>query len=87
MIPIHKPQVDNALALKANTSDTYTQTQIDNALAFKANSVDVYTQNHIDYVIEIIKSVYDRRRKIKGLKIVKEPQYLRHLSAQLKRIG
>jgi len=46
-----------------------------------------YTQSHIDYVIEMIKTVYDRRDKINGLKIVKEPQYLRHFSAQLEKIG
>ena len=46
-----------------------------------------YTQSHIDYVIEIIKSVYKRRNEIHGLKIIKEPQYLRHFSAQLEQIG
>ena len=46
-----------------------------------------YTQSHIDYVVEIIKSVYDRRDEINGLKILKEPQYLRHFSAQLEKIG
>jgi len=46
-----------------------------------------YTQSHIDYVVEIIKSVYDRRDEINGLKILKEPQYLRHFSAQLEQIG
>ena len=45
-----------------------------------------YTQSHIDYVVEIIKSVYDRRRGIKGLKITEEPEYLRHFSAKLKKI-
>ena len=46
-----------------------------------------YTQSHIDYVIEIIKLVYNRRNEIHGLKIIKEPQYLRHFSAQLEQIG
>tara|TARA_B100001250_G_C19381339_1_gene606351 strand:- start:13 stop:660 length:648 start_codon:yes stop_codon:yes gene_type:complete len=46
-----------------------------------------YTQSHIDYVIEIIEKVYDRRNDINGLKIIKEPKYLRHFSAQLQKIG
>ena len=45
-----------------------------------------YTQSHIDYVVEIIKSVYDRRTKIKGMEITEEPEYLRHFSAKLKKI-
>ena len=42
-----------------------------------------YTQSHIDYVIEVIKEVYDNRKFIKGLKIIKEPKFLRHFSAKL----
>ena len=42
-----------------------------------------YTQSHIDYVIEIIKEVYNQRKNIKGLKIIKEPKFLRHFSAKL----
>ena len=45
-----------------------------------------YTQSHIDYVIEIIKKVYMRREKIKGLKIIESPKYLRHFSAKLSKI-
>ena len=42
-----------------------------------------HTQSHIDYVIEVIKEVYDNRKFIKGLKIIKEPKFLRHFSAKL----
>ena len=35
------------------------------------------------YVIEVIKEVYDKRKSIKGLKIIKEPKFLRHFSAKL----
>ena len=42
-----------------------------------------YTQSHIDYVVEVIKDVYDRRKKIKGLKIIEQPNFLRHFSAKL----
>ncbi len=45
-----------------------------------------YTQSHIDYVIEIIRNVYDRRGKIKGLEIVEAPKFLRHFSAKLKKV-
>ena len=45
-----------------------------------------YTQSHVDYVIEIIRSVYDRREKIKGLEIVEAPKFLRHFSAKLKKV-
>jgi len=44
-----------------------------------------YTQSHIDYVIEIICEVYDNRNSIKGLKIIDEPEYLRHFTAKLER--
>ncbi|UCB45085.1 MAG: tryptophanase [Spirochaetota bacterium] len=42
----------------------------------------VYTQSHIDYVIEAIGEVFALREKIRGLRIVKEPPYLRHFTAR-----
>ncbi len=42
----------------------------------------VYTQSHIDYVVEACGELYERRDRIKGLKIVFEPPYLRHFSAR-----
>ena len=42
----------------------------------------VYTQSHIDYVIEAIGEVFEQREKISGLKIIKEPPYLRHFTAR-----
>jgi tryptophanase len=42
----------------------------------------VYTQSHIDYVIEVILEVFDYRQKIKGMKIVWQPEMLRHFTAQ-----
>ena len=41
----------------------------------------VYTQSHIDYVIEIFDEIVRTKDKVKGLKIVKEPQFLRHFTA------
>ncbi len=42
----------------------------------------VYTQSHMDYVIEAIVQVYERREGIGGMKIIRQPQYLRHFSAE-----
>jgi tyrosine phenol-lyase len=41
-----------------------------------------YTQSHIDYVIEAIKQVWNRRDKIRGLKLTYEPPFLRHFTAR-----
>ena len=41
----------------------------------------VYTQSHMDYVLEAIGKVWDRRDKIRGMKITKAPQFLRHFTA------
>ncbi|MFL6202344.1 MAG: tryptophanase [Thermoanaerobaculia bacterium] len=43
----------------------------------------VYTQSHIDYLIEVAELVADRRHKLRGLRIVEEPQHLRHFTARL----
>ncbi|MGE5518516.1 MAG: tryptophanase [Candidatus Dadabacteria bacterium] len=41
----------------------------------------VYTQSHIDYVIEVFDDILKSRHETKGLKIVKEPKFLRHFTA------
>jgi tryptophanase len=41
----------------------------------------VYTQSHMDYVLEAIQYVWDRRDAIRGMRIVKAPQFLRHFTA------
>ena len=46
----------------------------------------VYTQAHIDVTFESIVEVYDRRKKIKGLKMVYEPKYLRFFQARFKKL-
>jgi len=40
-----------------------------------------HTQSHIDYVLEVAKDVFDRKKNIKGLKIIDQPKTLRHFSA------
>lgn len=42
----------------------------------------VYTQSHADYVIETVLAVHARRSEIKGMRIVWQPQALRHFTAQ-----
>ncbi len=42
----------------------------------------VYTQAHMDVVAESVAEVYDNRERIKGLKMVYEPKYLRFFQAR-----
>ncbi len=46
----------------------------------------VYTQSHMDYVIEAINLVWERREKVRGLRIVEAPQFLRHFTAEFERV-
>ncbi|HDS00842.1 MAG TPA: tyrosine phenol-lyase [candidate division Zixibacteria bacterium] len=47
----------------------------------------VYTQAHMDVTAEGIIDVYQKRDKIKGLKFVYEPAYLRFFQARFEKIG
>lgn len=42
----------------------------------------VYTQSHVDYLIEVISEVYNRRKDLKGYKIIYEAPILRHFTAK-----
>ena len=46
----------------------------------------VYTQAHIDVAVESIASVYKNRRKIKGLKMIYEPEYLRFFQGRFEKL-
>lgn len=46
----------------------------------------VYTQAHIDVTVESIVSVFENRKKIKGLKMVYEPKYLRFFQARFDKL-
>lgn len=46
----------------------------------------VYTQAHMDVIAESVAMVYQRRNKIKGLKMVYEPKYLRFFQAKFEQI-
>ncbi|NOZ75434.1 MAG: tryptophanase [FCB group bacterium] len=41
-----------------------------------------HTQSHIDYVIEVARSVYTRRNRVRGIRITKQPEFLRHFTAE-----
>jgi tryptophanase len=43
----------------------------------------VYTQSHVDYLAEVLLYVNERRDRIRGMRIVRQPPALRHFSAQL----
>jgi len=43
----------------------------------------VYTQSHIDYVIEVLDYVNQHKNEVKGIRITKEPPFLRHFSAEM----
>ena len=46
----------------------------------------VYTQAHMDVIAESVANVYANRDKIKGLKMVYEPKYLRFFQARFERL-
>jgi tyrosine phenol-lyase len=47
----------------------------------------VYTQAHMDVIVESVLEVYDQRGRIKGLKMVYEPKYLRFFQARFESLG
>lgn len=46
----------------------------------------VYTQAHMDVIAESAAAVYEKRKSIKGLKMVYEPKYLRFFQARFEKI-
>jgi tyrosine phenol-lyase len=46
----------------------------------------VYTQAHMDVVAESVIDVFERREKIKGLKMIYEPKYLRFFQARFEQL-
>ncbi|MGC1871695.1 MAG: tryptophanase [Acidobacteriaceae bacterium] len=47
----------------------------------------VYTQSHIDYVVEIILRVWEKRMRIRGMRLTYEAPFLRHFTAHLEPVG
>lgn len=46
----------------------------------------VYTQAHMDVIAESAAAVYDKRKTIKGLKMIYEPKYLRFFQAKFEKL-
>ena len=46
----------------------------------------VYTQAHMDVIAESVEYVYENREKIKGLKMIFEPKYLRFFQARFEKL-
>ncbi len=46
----------------------------------------VYTQSHIEYVIEVFSEIMKGREKVRGMEIIFETPFLRHFTAQFKKI-
>ena len=46
----------------------------------------VYTQSHIDYVLDVFDDILEMRSKTSGYKIVYEPPFLRHFTAQFEKV-
>lgn len=42
----------------------------------------VYTQSHNDYIVEVLNEIKSKKDKIKGIKIVEEPKFLRHFTGK-----
>jgi tryptophanase len=42
----------------------------------------VYTQSHMDYVLEGINLLWQRRDRVRGMRIKRAPQFLRHFTAE-----
>jgi len=46
----------------------------------------VYTASHLDFVADALISLYKKRDRVKGMRIVEQPKHLRHFSATLAEI-
>jgi len=42
----------------------------------------VYTQSHMDYVVEALGMVWEQRERLRGMRIVEAPTFLRHFTAR-----
>jgi tryptophanase len=42
----------------------------------------MYTQSHFDYAAEVIAEVKEKAASIRGVKITKQPQFLRHFTCE-----
>ncbi len=47
----------------------------------------VYTQSHADYIVEVFEDVAGRRHRLRGMRIVEQPERLRHFTARFEPLG
>jgi tryptophanase len=47
----------------------------------------VYTQSHADYIVEVFEDVARRRHGLRGMRIVEQPERLRHFTARFEPLG
>ena len=67
--------------------ETGAESLAENELVRLAIPRRVYTKSHVDYVIETIVEVNERRDEIQGVRIVQQPETLRHFSARFELVG
>jgi tryptophanase len=46
----------------------------------------VYTQSHVEYILEVFEELIKEKDQAKGVRITKEPKFLRHFTAHFKQI-
>jgi tryptophanase len=46
----------------------------------------VYTQSHVDYVVEVFREIEKEKSGVRGMRIVREPKFLRHFTAHFQPI-
>lgn len=46
----------------------------------------VYTQSHIEFVIEVFETLLGNKNNVKGYRITKEPQFLRHFTCHFEQV-
>ena len=42
----------------------------------------MYTQSQMDYVVVVVQEVWDRREQLGGMKFIRQPRALRHLTGR-----
>ena len=47
----------------------------------------VYTNSHYDYIAEVARNVVERKSELTGLRITRQPEFLRHFTCDLEPIA